>query len=1103
MTTLAPPISRAVTLIAAPEGYGKQIAVEEHLRYMQRPALHFYPREDQESLVDLVNGLAIALAPAAPGLASSFAGAVEYARQSAQPHDEFALWFGRHLNGVTATIVLHDLDVVRDFAFFKLITTLIEQSQATLQWLCVANHRPPLPWQAWESFGLLATELGESDLRLGTEEAFAYASACGCSRETASDLLALTAGWPLGFKLGARAAGLTDISEFAAPRREDLYEAFASILFESIELPLQNLLLELSLVAEFDEVLVRAMGAGQQWEKLAALAAEGLLLVNRPGGIVKFRSGFRSYLDRRLRGGGNDAVACARARVGAASEYSGRLIAAFRLYSGWNMSADVVRLCEAHGFELIENGHGWVLDRGLETIDVAELQTHPTALAVRAMEESRVGRHDTAEAWFLQALECAGPGSVKARIAYYYVLDLIRNGRVDGTGVLEECVDDPDIPMDLRASIFAALAIGHVLGQRFDQARAAVSAALTVAENCGEPSAPAKVLHHAAWVALFTGDIDRARTLAVRAVDTALSCAMYESAARAYTILYNIAYDVEDDPAASAHLLERILDCGMQAGSAPLRLFALLGMFDLATESGDAKALRRIERSLLSYEVNFGDPMTSAALVSGQAMYLSGRGRFSEAYDLLSPTAERQATADRRALRYSEMALYAAAAYRTADAQEAFARSGTLLSGLEAGSRRTVRTIAHLVLAGTLLGRKQDAKALLRDLTKDLEKASPRTRAFVEAIRAVLTRWAGTPNRTLLGARLQSMDAHELGGFAAVLSSLPLDPILRAATPAGTSAPQRIADELAAAREDIIYAALDEALPNARRTLQADLIVNGTIEQLAVWAKSGDDLDVVAWAESVLETRHSADLVAHLFGETVNIAARRLSASGSLDEHMQAALTRLRETLDAHVSAFQVRRAVETVQPVDPVDAKIEELLHRLCCRDEITYEHSRSVGAWCARLGRRMRLQRQDAILVMRSGLVHDIGKVLTPSEILQAPRRLDEAEWRIMKRHTLDGVRLMEPVIELRTLIPAVRWHHERYDGRGYPDALPQQDIPFAARMVAVADAFNAMIARRPYRDPLSPMAAIAQLREGSGTQFDPAVVENMIDVVLRPDR
>ncbi|MFN2450605.1 MAG: HD-GYP domain-containing protein, partial [Candidatus Baltobacteraceae bacterium] len=435
-------------------------------------------------------------------------------------------------------------------------------------------------------------------------------------------------------------------------------------------------------------------------------------------------------------------------------------------------------------------------------------------------------------------------------------------------------------------------------------------------------------------------------------------------------------------------------------------------------------------------------------------------------------------------------------------AREAIDRVKAVETSLDPLSRRTVRTETNVILAQYILRDTAAADAGLENMLMRLPSLSARSRAFIEAAGAIGTRWSGTLNRAMLHGRFQSMHSRGLGGYAAVLSSLPLNVDLRPPAKNITSSPQRLLDVLGNAREQIVDDALRDAMAYSESTLLSDLIAGGIVEKLSAWVKGGGDDDIVRWAEKTLEEQHSAHGLAQLFGKTVDAAARTLYRHGVLDAETEERLARLRDTLEAHVSAFQVRRTVDEIRPVDAMDAKIDEMLNRLSARDAVTFEHSRCVGAWCARLAKRMHLQRADALLVMRSGLIHDIGKVLTPPEILQAPRALDAAEWITMKRHTLDGVRLLEPVSELRMLIPAVRWHHERYDGAGYPDSLTLQDIPFAARMVAVADAFNAMIARRPYRDPLNPMIAIDQLKRGSGTQFDPAVVDNMIDVVLRPD-
>jgi putative nucleotidyltransferase with HDIG domain len=184
---------------------------------------------------------------------------------------------------------------------------------------------------------------------------------------------------------------------------------------------------------------------------------------------------------------------------------------------------------------------------------------------------------------------------------------------------------------------------------------------------------------------------------------------------------------------------------------------------------------------------------------------------------------------------------------------------------------------------------------------------------------------------------------------------------------------------------------------------------------------------------------------------------------------------------------------------VDEIDAALETLFEQLDVASPLMAEHSRAVAAWCARLGRTIGLSESEILFVSRCGLIHDIGKTRTPAEILEAPRKLTAAEWVIMRAHTTDGSAMVERVPILRAFVPIVRGHHERLDGKGYPDGLHAKAIPLAARIVAVADCFNAMIGRRPYRPAMPPTEALNELERHSGTQFDPEIVAAMVQIAL----
>lgn len=184
--------------------------------------------------------------------------------------------------------------------------------------------------------------------------------------------------------------------------------------------------------------------------------------------------------------------------------------------------------------------------------------------------------------------------------------------------------------------------------------------------------------------------------------------------------------------------------------------------------------------------------------------------------------------------------------------------------------------------------------------------------------------------------------------------------------------------------------------------------------------------------------------------------------------------------------------------PRDDVAASIEHLLGALASHDALSAVHARAVGAWCERIARRLGLDAGTALFARRCGLLHDVGKTYVPADLLAAPRGLDAEELVLVQAHAVLGERALLAHGALAPFASAARSHHERYDGRGYPDRLAGERIPLAARVVAVADAFDAMIAPRPYRAPRAPSAALMELHRERGRQFDPDVVDAMIAVV-----
>ena len=172
--------------------------------------------------------------------------------------------------------------------------------------------------------------------------------------------------------------------------------------------------------------------------------------------------------------------------------------------------------------------------------------------------------------------------------------------------------------------------------------------------------------------------------------------------------------------------------------------------------------------------------------------------------------------------------------------------------------------------------------------------------------------------------------------------------------------------------------------------------------------------------------------------------------------------------------------------------------------KDPYLKGHSARVSLYTGEIASVMSMKPSDVVLFSRAGMLHDLGKLVILDNILRKPRQLTEEEFELIRSHPVVGDKILKPLRFLSCEAKAVRHHHERYDGKGYPDSLKGEDIPFIARVVTVADAFDAMTSDRPYRGKRPVEAAIEEIARGSRTQFDPIVAEAFIAIpVARLER
>ncbi len=176
----------------------------------------------------------------------------------------------------------------------------------------------------------------------------------------------------------------------------------------------------------------------------------------------------------------------------------------------------------------------------------------------------------------------------------------------------------------------------------------------------------------------------------------------------------------------------------------------------------------------------------------------------------------------------------------------------------------------------------------------------------------------------------------------------------------------------------------------------------------------------------------------------------------------------------------------------------IEVLRQTVDAKDPYTRGHSDRVSDYSVLIGKKLGLDERDIRTLKIGGLFHDIGKIGVPDNILLKPGKLTDDEYSEIKNHPSIGAHILSTATIFADLIPIVKHHHERYDGNGYPSKLKGNEIPYLARIAAVADTYDAMTSKRPYRDALSLDVVKSEIKRCSGTQFDPEIAKVFLDLL-----
>lgn len=218
-------------------------------------------------------------------------------------------------------------------------------------------------------------------------------------------------------------------------------------------------------------------------------------------------------------------------------------------------------------------------------------------------------------------------------------------------------------------------------------------------------------------------------------------------------------------------------------------------------------------------------------------------------------------------------------------------------------------------------------------------------------------------------------------------------------------------------------------------------------------------------------------------------------------------LLRVRHTIDlvrlqTNLSCEVKRKTQEVTEQNERLERMSMQIVKALSgaidAKDTYTNGHSTRVAEYSREIARHAGFSKEMQDVIYMMGLLHDVGKIGVPDAIINKPAKLSDEEYAVIRSHPVMGSDILENITEFPKLSTGAKWHHERYDGKGYPDGISGEEIPIEARIIAIADAYDAMSSKRSYRNVLPQAQIRAEMEEGRGTQFDPALADIMLAMI-----
>jgi LuxR family transcriptional regulator, maltose regulon positive regulatory protein len=764
-----------ITLVVAPAGFGKSVALRDYLLTARLDVIRCDVRPEDDTLLAFARHLAETLAPLAPSASAAFPEMQQRVMETSEPIERLCDWFVEHLKRTSCTIVVDDLHYA-DPAAIAFLVDLIDRTYERIRWIVATRSDGELPVASWLAYGRMDMPIDENALRFTPEEALAAADEAqtGIEPFEVEALREFTEGWPVALAIALRTR--TYVSElrtaarsYEASTREMIYRYLAEQVFTGLSPAQQNFLLATSVFSTFDVGVAEVLGG--MVEFINDLRRGVAFLNEIAPGTYRYHDLFADFLESELRRQGESTWAGVLCYAGQLLEDRDDDAAALALFSRAGDVGSILRVVERSGLGLFERGHADALSAALDVVPDAIRNANAAAVGLRATLDAARGHFELCRRGFVAAIELAQNDELRLALVHRYAIELVRHEQpcID---LLEPYANDDRIAAAMRVPLLGTLATAFARVGRVEEALATIARALDAIDASTDDDALARLYQQAAYVYRLERTRQNAQNYANLAVELATMRNLNELAVRAYSVLYQIAYDDGDDPIECLSILDKLLECARKGGSTQARLYGLLATYGIEGERGNESALERLDRELQT--IPGGLPRSRAeVLLPIMALRAAWERDFRRAYELLAGTADLQSNDERRAHLASELALYAFAAGMHAEGETALAEAVAALGLSGPSSRRAMRARMTIACAELLRGHTAAAHRHLSEAERDLAPSMRGLRALAHAARTLYRTALGQADRPLVAAAFERLRAEHQGGIARLLEALP------------------------------------------------------------------------------------------------------------------------------------------------------------------------------------------------------------------------------------------------------------------------------------------------------------------------------------------